>query len=217
MNSRTRLLSHCLYRRIFLVLSLIIVLLQGCSTHKAFMPAANYYYLNPNTDLTTIGRVAVVELNNDSSYPQMSSDITEALFQALQKKQVFGLTIVRQNDSSWRSLQLEPDSTYTLDQMQSIRKSLKCYGVLIGTITEFRPYPHMVVGLRLKLLDLRDGSLLWALEQVWDIDDKKIEYRMKRYHQSQKRRDSTHLQKHLGSVSPIEFIKFVCYEVSKTL
>lgn len=216
MNSRMILLSHCLHRRIYSVLLLTIVILPGCSTHKAFMPAANYYYLNPNTDLTTIGRVAVVELNNDSSYPQMSSEITETLFQALQKKQVFGLTIVRQHDSSWRSLQMEPDSTYTLDQMQSIRKSLKCYGVLIGTITEFRPYPHMIVGLRLKLLDLRDGQLLWALEQVWDIDDKKTKYRIGKYYQSQKSMDSAPLQEHLASVSPLEFIKFVCYEVAKT-
>ena len=100
--------------------------------------------------------------------------------------------------------------------MQSIRETLKCNGVLIGTITEFRPYPHMVIGLRLKLLDLRDGSLLWALEQIWDIDDKKTEYRINNYYQSQKRMDSVSLMDHLVSVSPLEFIKFVSYEVAGT-
>jgi len=199
------------------MLVLAIFILPGCSANQAYRSVANYYYHNPNKDIRTIGRVAVVELNNNSSYPQMSSDITEILFQALQKKQVFSLTIVRQQDPSWRSLQLEPDATYTLDQMQSIRKSLKCYGVLTGTITEFRPYPHMLIGLRLKLLDLRDGSLLWALEQVWDIDDKKTEYRIQKYYQSQKSVDSTSLQEHLASISPLEFINFVCYEVAKTL
>ncbi len=217
MNNRIISLSQYIYRRIPFILVLAIVILPGCTTDQTFMPAANFYYHNPNKDLTTIGRVAVVELNNDSSYPQMSSEITETLFQALQKQQVFSLTIVRQHDPSWRSLQLESESTYTLDQMQSIRKTLKCNGVLIGTITEFRPHPHMVIGLRLKLLDLRDGSLLWALEQVWDIDDKKTEYRIEKYYQSQKRTDSISLQGHLASVSPLEFIKFVCYEAARTL
>jgi hypothetical protein len=193
------------------------VLLPGCAAHRASISAADYYYLNPNKKLTTVGRVAIVELENDSSYPQVSGDVTGALFQALQKKQVFGLTVVNQHDPSWRSLQLDGDSTYTLDQILAIRKTLKCDGVLLGTITEFRPYPHMAVGLRLKLLDLRDGQLLWALEQVWDSADKTTEKRIKEYFKSEKRSGFAPLHEQLAAVSPLEFIKFVSYEVAATL
>ena len=201
-------------------LLLLAVLLSGCSIHsiyRASAPAADYYYVNADKGLTTLGRVAIVELNNDSSYPQISADVTEALFQALQKRQVFGLTVVRQHDASWRSLQLDLDSTYTLDQLMAIRETLKCDGILIGTITEFRPYPHMAVGLRLKLLDLRDGQLLWALEQIWDSADKTTEYRIKKYFQSQKRSGFAPLREQLAAVSSLEFIKFVSYEVAETL
>jgi len=207
-------------RRMIKLLLLLAVLLSGCGTyviHRAPAPAAGYYYLNPDKALTTVGRVAIVELSNDSSYPQISTDITEALFQALQKKQVFGLTVVRRHHASWRSLQLDFDSTYTLDQIKAIRETLNCDGILIGTVTEFRPYPHMAVGLRLKLLDLRDGQLLWALEQVWDNADKTTEYRIKDYFQSQKRSGFAPLREQLAVVSPLEFIKFVSYEVAETL
>jgi hypothetical protein len=202
------------------LLLLLAVLSSGCTIYSVFegsAPAADYYYLNPDKRLTEIGRVAIVELNNDSSYPQISTDITEALFQALQKKQVFGLTVVGRHDASWRSLQLDFDSTHTLDQIMAIRKALKCDGILLGTITEFRPYPHMTVGLRLKLLDLTDGQLLWALEQVWDGADKTTEYRIKKYFQSQKRSGSAPLREQLTAVSSFEFIKFVSYEVAATL
>ena len=127
------------------------------------------------------------------------------------------MTIVRQHDPSWRSLQLDLASTYGLDQILAIRETLKCDGVLIGTITEFRPYPHMVVGLRLKLLDLRDGQLLWALEQVWDSADKTTENRIKSYFKSEKRSGFAPLHERLASVSSLEFIKFVSYEVAETL
>ena len=196
---------------------LLAVLLSGCGGHSVSMPAGDYYYLNPDKHLTAIPRVAIVELINDSSYPQISSDVTEALFQALQKRQVFGLTIVRQHDPSWRSLQLDPDSTYTLDQMLAIRETLKCDGVLIGTVTKFRPYPHMAIGLRLRLLDLRDGQLLWALEQVWDSTDKKTEDRIERYFKSRKRSSFGPSREWLAAVSPLEFIQFVSYEVAGTL
>lgn len=206
MNSPTRVLPY-----------LLAFLISGCQSHEASKPPADYYYLNPNKRLTTIGRVAIVELENDSSYPQMSADVTGSLFRALQKRQVFGLTIVRRDDPSWRSLQLDGDTMYSLDQILAIRETLKCDAILLGTITEFRPYPHMTVGLRLKLLDMRDGQLLWALEQVWDGADKAIEQRTKSYFKAQKGSGFAPLHEQLATVSPLEFIKFVSYEVAATL
>ncbi len=217
MSNRIISLSHFLFRRSILLPVLVVTLISGCDSGGTYIPKTNYSYVNPNMDITTIGRVAVVELKNDSKYPQASSDITETLFQALQKKQLFGPTIIRQNDPVWRSLQLEADSTYTLEQTSTIRESLKCDGILIGTITEYRPYPHMAVGLRLKIVDLRDGQLLWAIEQIWDITDNQTEHRIRRYYKSQKNMGYPLLNEHLVSVSPMEFIRFVCSEVADTL
>ena len=192
-------------------------LICGCQSHEAAAPVADFYYLNPNKRLATVGRVAIVELENDSSYPQMSADITGALFRALQKRQVFGLTMVSQDDPSWRSLQLDGDLSYSLDQISAIHDALKCDAVLVGAITEFRPYPHMAVGLRLKLLDIRDGQLLWALEQIWDSSDKAVEKRTKSYFKAQKGSGFTPMHEQLATISPLEFIKFVSYEVAETL
>jgi hypothetical protein len=200
------------------ILLLLITLLLGCDNYyRAPMPTANYYYLNPNKSLNNIGRVAIVEMDNNSSNPKVTTDVTENLYQALQKRQLFGLTVIRQNSPSWRSLQLDLDSKYTLEQVSSIRKTLKCDGVLLGTITDFKPYPRMTIGLRLKLLDLRDGQLLWALEQVWDSADKTTESRIKDYFKSQKRLGYAPLHEELATVSSIEFIKFVSYEVAETI
>ena len=193
------------------------VLVSGCGLYYREPVPANHYYLNPNKSLTTIGRVAIVELDNNSSYPTISTDVTEKLYQAFQKKQLFGLSVVNQNDPLWRSLQLELDSKYTLEQIMSVRETLKCDAILLGTITEFRPYPHMTIGLRLKLMDLRDGQLLWALEQVWDGADKTTERRIREYFHSQKRSGYAPLNEQLATVSSLEFIKFVSYEVAETL
>jgi len=195
----------------------LLIFLSGCQSHIASAPKADCYYLNPDKALCTVGRVAIVELGNDSSFPQISACLTEALFLALQKKQIFGLTMVRQDEPTWRSLQLDLDSTYSLEQLLAIRKTLKCDAVLVGTITQYKPYPHMAIGLRMRLLDLKDGQLLWALEQVWDSADKTTESRIKNYLQSQMRSGLTPLREQLIVVSPLNFIKFVAYEVAETL
>ncbi len=212
------------------ILLLMLVILSGCRFYSASAPVADYYYLNPDKDLSATGRVAIVELDNNSSFPKISVDVTEALFQAFQKKQVFSLTVVHQNDPAWRSLQLDSNSgpktqnralrvspTYTLKQLFAIRKTLNCNAILLGTITKYQPYPHMAIGLRLKLVDLKDGQLLWALEQIWDSADKTTEYRIKNYLQSQMRSGLAPFHEQLMAVSPLKFIKFAAHEVAETL
>jgi len=203
--------------RVKTILLLLPVLLSGCGFNAAYKPAANYYYLNPNKDLSTIGRTALVELGNDSAFLQISADVTEALYQALQKKQLFGLTVIRQSNPVWRKLQLDLNSTYTLEQLSAMRKTLNCDAVLIGTVTGFEPFPHLTIGLRLKLVDLADGQLLWGLEQIWDTTDKTTQDRIKNYYRHCILPGFETLQEKLGTVSSLRFLKFVAYETSETL
>lgn len=199
------------------VLLFLTVLFSGCGLYESHTPLAGYYYLNPDKDLDAVGRIALVELSNDSPFPQSSSRATEALYKALQKKQIFGLAIIRRDDPVWRSFQLDLNTEYTLEQLSVMRKTLNCDAVLVGAVTEFKPYPHMSIGLRLKLVDLTDGELLWALEQVWDTTDKTTEERIMDYYSDHKVLGSATLQERLGTVSSLKFTKFVAHETAETL
>ena len=203
--------------RVKTVFLLLPVLLSGCGFNEAYKLTANYYYLNPSKDLNAIGRTALVELANDSAFPQISADVTESLYQALQKKQVFGLTVIRQSDLAWRKLQLDMDSAYTLEQLSAMRETLNCDAVLIGTVTAFEPFPRLVIGVRLKLIDLMDGQLLWALEQIWDTTDKTTQDRIKNYYGRHLLPGFEMPQEKLGTVSSLRFLKFVAYETAETL
>ena len=108
---------HCLWGMMLIVLA---VIASGCDTPQNPVPPKNYYYLNPNKKLSSIGRVVIVELENESNYMHISTDSTELLFQALQKKQVFGLKIVHRHDPSWRNLRLEEDTTFDLNQILKV-------------------------------------------------------------------------------------------------
>jgi len=135
----------------------------------------------------------------------------------LQKKQIFGLTVVRHDDPQWRGLQDNIDSLQALKKLLALRETLKCNGLLVATVTEYQPYPRLVVGLRLKLLDLTDGQLLWGLEQVWDTADKSIERRIKHYFKNEQRSGVASLREELVIISSLRFAKFVAYEVVDTL
>jgi len=195
----------------------LLALTCGCESPLNHSGMTNSYYLNPYKDLNTLGRVALVEFDNNSSYPNISTDMTSALFVALQKKQIFGLTIVRQDAPEWRGLQENIDSLQALKKLLAMRETLKCNGLLVATITEYQPYPRLAIGLRLKLLDLTDGQLLWGLEQVWDTADKSIEKRIKQYFKDELRSSVASLREELVVISSLRFTKFIAYEVAQTL
>jgi hypothetical protein len=200
----------------FLIL-LLPVFLAGCIGSKKHNPETAYYYLNPHKDLKDLGRVVLLELANDSAYPKVSSDITDALYGAIQKRQVFGITVLRCNDPRWQNLQLGKFDDYTLEQLAAMHKSLKADAVLRGTVTRYEPFPHLIIGLRLELTDLTDGQLLWGLEQIWDAADQSTQARIREYYKTSLLPKADSLEVGLGTVSSLRFIEFVTYEVAKTV
>ena len=75
----------------------------------------------------------------------------------------------------------------------------------------------MAIGLRLKLIDMTDGQLLWGLEQIWDTADRSIAKRIKHYFKNELQPGVDSLQQELVVVSSLKFGKFVAYEVAQTL
>lgn len=197
---------------------LLLSLAVGCSViPKPAAEEPDYYYLNPEKNLPTVGKVVLVELRNNSTYPKIAADVTDGLFQALQKEQIFSVTTVSRKDPAWRSLQVEHDALQSFEKLTAIRGTLNCNALLTGTITSYQPYPHLSIGLRLKMIDLADGQLLWAFEQIWDTTDKTTEKRIKDYFQEQIRSGITPMHEQLVVVSSLKFVKFVAYEVAKTM
>jgi hypothetical protein len=206
--------------KVRILLAIQAVLLTGCGRYfyPPQEPAPHTYYLNPAKEVQAIGRVALIELSNKSTVHQISPNMTDALFQEIQKRQLFGVRKVAEDDPAWRSLELNIDMTYSYDELAQMRQILKCDAVLMGTITGYEPYPHMAVGLRLRLIDLSDGQLVWAMEQVWDTTDKTTRNRIEWYYSPKGILvHDENLSGQLGSISSLKFFKFVAYEITQTL
>lgn len=196
----------------------MLLALSGCSMLRGRQAQeTGHFYLNPYADLSSVGKVVIFELDNRTSYPLLSGTITDDLSQALQKKHIFTLSTLHRTDPKWRNLDLNGSNSYSLEELASIRKQLKADAVLFGSLMRYDPFPHMLMSLHLKLVDLRSGKLLWAMEQVWDTSDKRLELRMKQYYEDQLRTGYEPMDWQLLITSPRNFNRFVVYEVSITL
>ncbi len=203
-------------QNILTALSLLaLALSSGCEIVTSITPETGHYYINPESNFAAIGRVVVLEPVNNTDYPDLAEDLGRTTCRELQKKHLFNARILKNDSAEWKDLQLD-DSSYSLEEMSAIRAKLRADAVIVGTVTEYRPYPHLLVGMNLRMIDLKAGQLVWGFEQLWDTTDRKLESRMKAYFEKQMRHGYEPMDWQLLLASPRAFNKFVAYEVAQT-
>ena len=67
------------------------------------------------------------------------------------------------------------------------------------------------------MIDLQEGKIIWALEEVWDSTDKATEQRMQKFFENQMRSGYQPMNWQVLETSPRYFNKFVAYEITQTL
>ena len=200
-----------------LLMAVMIIPLASCTLYRPVIGETGHYYINPYADFSTVGKTVVFELDNLSTRPELSTNLTEAITEAIRKRHLFSLSTLYRAEPAWRKLDLNGSSSYSLEELSVIRQQSKADAVLFGRITQYHPYPHLLVALHLKLIDLRNGKLLWATEQVWDSTDKRVERRMRLYFNTRMRAGFQPLDWEILITSPRAFNNFVACEVAQTL
>lgn len=67
------------------------------------------------------------------------------------------------------------------DFMANLKEETGCDGVLFPRLTRYRPYPPMALGWSLKLVDLSDGQVWWAADEMFDTADPRVVNSARRY------------------------------------
>jgi hypothetical protein len=194
---------------------MLLILVPGCVTTEQ-VGSNSSFYVDKDSISNNIAQTALVELVNETKYPGISPKITRQLYKELQKQQLFSITVIDKENPEWRRLQLEDKPSYTIRELSRIYKSLNYDALIFGKITEYKPYPHLMLGIKLKMVDLKNAKLLWGFEQIWDSEDKSTEYRIREYLKDRIAGQSRGLQDELVTVSSQKFLKFTAYETANT-
>lgn len=177
---------------------------------------SGHYYIDPTANIRSIGKVVIVEFDNHSTNPEIPASATEAISEALQKKHMFAVRTIRPADEAWHSLDIENISSFAPKELLALRQQLNADAIIFGSVTQYYPYPHLLMGLNMKMVDLKRGKTAWAMEQVWDSSDKSMEIRMKQYSKDQMRSGYQPLDWQLFITSPRAFNKFIAAEIAQT-
>ena len=197
---------------LFTLLYLGLTVQSGCSTAEV-SPLPNVL----TRSLGGINRVVFIGLAERNSSPGVAKDMTTAVAHAVQARGLFGLDVIDRQDPVCEDVSAVGREGFTLEQIKEMRQTFKCDGIIIGSIDDFRPHPRMQLGVSLRMLDLKRGRILWAVDHVWDTTDKAVEKRIQKYFKDQIRSGYEPMDWRIAMISPKVFEKFIAYELAETL
>jgi len=190
------------------------VLVAGCGGPSA---APIGYFVESDRCLEGINRVILVDLRPDAGTDAHARNMTEALGKGLRGGKLFHVETLERSDPALRDLPLDKRTMLSLDEIRAMHEQVGSDAILFGTVTHFQTHPRMAVGLFLRLLDLRRGVIVWAVDYTWDTTEKQTEDRMKAFFDEQMRQGYGPADWRMARMSPLTFQKFIAHEVASTL
>jgi len=206
-------------KNIILLMAAMLMAVSGCSVNlKKSEPIEPLkYYRYAGYKIKSIGRVVMFEMGNLSPNQQIGEEMTRAVSEEIQKKQIFGLETIYMKDPMWNSLNISADSDIPTKTLEEIQKRFKADAVIYGRIMHYRPYPRNSIGLTLKMVDCATGTVLWGIDSVWDSTDANTERRAKQFFDTEMRSGYGPEKSKIVILSPRIYNKFIAHEISQTL
>ncbi|MCP4376520.1 MAG: hypothetical protein GY794_10160 [bacterium] len=164
-----------------------------------------------------VDRVVFVGLEERNSSPGVARDMTVALSHTIKACEIFKLDVVDRKDPACEYVPDLGRAGLTLEQIRKMREVFQCDGVLLGEMHDFRPHPRMQLGLTLRLVDMKKGRVLWAVDRVWDTTDKAVEKRIEDYFTNKMSERYAPMDWRIAMISPKMFEKFIAYELAEDL
>jgi len=212
--AKTWKMTHAALSQAIATAALILtVLLAGCQ-RKAHSRVR--YYLDRDA-IQSANRVVLLPLANETDTPGVEERLEAELLASIQRRRLFQVHEVARGPYAGQTL-LDPDrQTFSKKDLVDVRKACGADAALIGLVNRCQPYPRMQVGLYLRLVDLRNGTLLWAVDHVWDVTTEHTQRRLKAFFEREMGTGTDPFAWQLATVSPQAFQKFVAWEVAGTL
>ncbi len=187
----------------------------GCTGDEP--PSARITHFVDEDCLAGVGRVVLVGFVPEDTPPDIAAETTQALAQAVSERRLFNVEVVERDGLDCPPALVGPRETLRLSDLRDIRRRFGCDAILLGCVSNFRPHPRTRMGLTLRMIDVRRGELVWAVDHRWDTTDRRTERRIRDFFGERMRSGYEPMDWRLVMISPKAFEKFVAWETAATL
>lgn len=203
-----------------LTLSLCCVIAIGCAKPcPPPLPSAPvcHQFHAPGFDWTTVRRILLVPLANDSSYPRATLEFQETLAARLQCAGRFEVVLASPDTQIACRDAVRTNGRFDEAELIELAEDYHADAIAFGTITQYQPYAPPRVGLSLRLVSPRDAAVISSVDGLWDARDKSVTEQARCYTALTLNDDQSLLTCDITSGSPILFRRFACHYAVEAL
>lgn len=174
-------------------------------------------YWASSADIDQVRRVLVLPFDAASGVTSGVESVHRAVVEELAKMQRFELVRMdHPNDDDRTVLQSMRHGRISLDAMAKLVEMHHVDGVLLGTITGYRPYKPPQLGLRVQIVSTHSAAPIWAVEVFYDSNDAAVVEDLQQFATSFAAKDVTEHGWEMAMISPRRFASFVAHRVVNT-
>ncbi|OIO58620.1 MAG: hypothetical protein COZ46_06120 [Verrucomicrobia bacterium CG_4_10_14_3_um_filter_43_23] len=215
-------------RRILALLGLLglAVALVGCGARqradikeRSYTPfeASNIYSANTLPD--DLKRVAMLPMYDTQISDEQLEMMDQTFLGELNKQNLFEVVYISRDDLEYLFKQRQFNSAEALPAnfFKVIQQTYATNGVIFLDLTHYQPYRPISIGVRSKLVDISNGSILWAFDTVFDSGNPHVASAARQF---QMNYNKASYPLDTGGVilkSPRIFSKYVAYEMFSTI
>jgi len=204
------------YRHISIFI-LFLLLFSGCT----FSPKVTRYSglsYNKAEELknTYIQRVLLLPFEYAVDREAVIDEITEAFSVELRKIGRFEVVVLEGKAKLLSENKIWDKGSINLSTVLQLRKKYDADAIIFGTITHYRPYEPMLLGIKLGMISTDTGTILWSADGVYDSNENEVAELVKYYFESTHQKSALYGWK-LILLSMRRYSQFVANQITKTL
>jgi hypothetical protein len=171
----------------------------------------------PTVDGHRVRRVVCLPFRGEAVHPEQADTIYAAFCDALHSRRAFEIVTTRRDVLTEDEVERwSAAGEMSRETILAIAKRHQADGLLYGTITRYRPYEPMALGLRVSLVSAGAGDLVWEADGLFDTQDARVTQDLHNWY-ANRVSDRDRLDDWRSVLlSPARFTTYVCARVTET-
>jgi hypothetical protein len=171
-------------------------------------------YRAPGVDWASVRRVVVMPLDNQSDEPEAADDIRGVLAAELQAMGRFEVIMAAPDCDPIEADPVHVSGRFREPELFAVALRYHADAVLIGSVTQYRPYTPPSVGLSLELVSAAEAVVVASLDGVWDSRDSGTAFLAREFYLHALNPGHSLIDPEKILTSPTLYQKFVCRQAA---
>jgi hypothetical protein len=206
----------------YYMMGLLLGMCVGCAHKKVQVaeptpPAPFQQYIATNFDWSTVKRVVLMPLANQSAFEHASNELQANLAAELQRVGRFDVVVATDEDPAQRAKDVFHRGAFDELELLRIARNYDAQAVMFGMVTQYHPYAPPRVGLSLIMISPAEGVAIASADGLWDARELSTARQSQAYLQEMTSWRQGLLGLDRAIQSPDVYQRFVCQQIATSL